>query len=237
MPQNLNLLSSPKRNIIASMAAVPWREESLESVVNSLLPQVDTLNIYLNGWGKIPTFLHHKKINPVLSQNEIGDLGDRGKFYWCNKITGIHLTVDDDILYPLDYVEKILDGMNRNKKSVVTFHGSILRSPHFSKKETVSHFARDTATDISVTIGGTGVMAYNTEVVKINFDSFRCDFWADGWFAIQSRAQQIPIVSLEHESGWLNPLDTSGVTIWELNKQDNRSNLIDQWIIEHKLWD
>ena len=219
------------------MASIPCRMETLERVVDSLLPQVDILNIYLNEWDKIPLFLEHKKINAVLSQNEIGDIGARGKFYWSNNIIGIHLTVDDDILYPLDYVEKILDGMNRNKKSIVTFHGSILRYPQFSKKETVSHFARDTGSDIPVTIGGTGVMAYNTEDVKINFESFLCDYWADGWFAIQSRAQHIPIISLKHESDWLNPLDTPGVTIWELNKQHNRSNLIDQWIIEHKLWD
>ena len=59
--------------------------------------------------------MEHAKINAVRSQNEIGDIGDRGKFYWCEKIKGIHLTVDDDILYPADYVEKIVEGMNRNK--------------------------------------------------------------------------------------------------------------------------
>ena len=219
------------------MATVPWRKESLEKVVNSLLPQIDMLNIYLNGWEKIPSFLEHKKINAVLSQNEIGDIGAKGKFYWCEKVIGIHITVDDDILYPVDYVEKILDGIDRNKKSVVTFHGSILTSPHFSEKQTVSHFARDSASDIPVTIGGTGVMAYSTTDVKIDLESFKCDFWADGWFAIQTKAQKIPIVSLKHDADWLKPLDISGPTIWKLNKQTERSNIIDQWIVEFNLWD
>ena len=219
------------------MAAVPWREETLEKVVNSLLPQVDRLNIYLNDWEKVPSFLDHAKINAVRSQNEIGDIGDRGKFYWCNKIKGIHLTVDDDILYPADYVEKVVEGMNRNKGSVVTFHGSILETPKFSEKQTVSHFARDVPSDIRVTIGGTGVMAYNTANVKIDFESFKCDFWADGWFAIQSRIQNTPIISLKHESDWLHPLESSGPSIWDLNKQTDRSVLIDQWIVEYELWD
>ena len=63
--------------------------------------------------------------------------------------------------------------MNRNEGSVVTFHGSILKTPKFSEKQTVSHFARDVPSDILVTIGGTGVMAYNTANVKIDFESFK----------------------------------------------------------------
>ncbi|MAS80426.1 MAG: hypothetical protein CMA28_02240 [Euryarchaeota archaeon] len=215
------------------MAAVPWREEALEKVVNSLLPQVDELNIYLNDWEKIPSFLDHTKINAVRSQNEIGDIGDRGKFYWCNKIKGIHLTVDDDILYPANYVEKIVEGMNRNKRSVVTFHGSILNTPKFSEKQTVSHFAREVQSDVLVTIGGTGVMAYNTENLKIDFDSFKCDYWADGWFAIQAMETGVPIIALRHEQGWLQPLPTDGPDIWGLNKKEDRASQIDSWILEY----
>ena len=218
------------------MAAVPWREETLENVVNSLLPQVDRLNIYLNDWEKVPSFLDQAKINAVRSQNEIGDIGARGKFYWCNKIKGIHLTVDDDILYPADYVEKIVEGMNRNEGSVVTFHGSILKTPKFSEKQTVSHFARDVPSDILVTIGGTGVMAYNTANVKIDFESFKCNFWADGWFAIQAKETGVPITALRHEQGWLQPLQTDGPDIWGLNKQEERASQIDSWIQEYHLW-
>ena len=59
------------------MAAVPWRIDVLETVINSLLPQVDRLNIYLNSWGITPDFLTHPKINAVRSQDGIGDLGVR----------------------------------------------------------------------------------------------------------------------------------------------------------------
>ena len=219
------------------MAAVPWREDILQQVVDSLLPQVDQLNIYLNDWENIPDFLRTSKLNVVQSQNEIGDIGDRGKFYWCNQIRGIHLTVDDDILYPPDYVDAILDGMIRNEKTVVTFHGSNLKSATFSEKHTVSHFARENPNDLPVTIGGTGVMAYNTKYITINFESFKCDYWADGWFAHQARKQNIPIIALEHQKDWLKPLPTSGPDIWDLNKQEDRSTLIDKWIVENKLWD
>ena len=219
------------------MAAVPWRENVLKQVVESLLPQVDQLNIYLNDWEKIPDFLSSSKVNAVQSQNEIGDLGDRGKFYWCNQIRGIHLTVDDDILYPPNYVDSILEGMNRNQGAAVTFHGSILKSQSFSEKKTISHFARDSSNDLSVTIGGTGVMAYNTKDVTINFESFKCNYWADGWFAFQTRNEGIPIISLRHAKDWLIPLPTSGPDIWDLNKQEERSLVINQWIVEYNLWD
>ena len=94
--------------------------------------------------------------------------------------------------------------MNRNKGSVVTFHGSILKTPKFSEKHTVSHFAREVPSDIPVTIGGTGVMAYNTANVEIDFGSFKCDFWADGWFAIQATETGVPIIALRHEQGGYN---------------------------------
>ena len=69
---------------MASMAAVPWREETLENVVNSLLPQVDRLNIYLNDWENVPSFLEHAKINAAFT-NEIGDIGDRENFTGVRK--------------------------------------------------------------------------------------------------------------------------------------------------------
>ena len=123
-----------KNTITASMASVPWRIEALEKAVYSIIDQVDKINVYLNGWNEIPTFLKIDKINAVMSQNEIGDLGAKGKFYWCEKVNGIHLTIDDDILYPQNYVEEIIHQLSRYPDAVVSYHGSILNYPDFKKR-------------------------------------------------------------------------------------------------------
>ena len=172
-------------------------------MVNSILPQVDSLNIYLNSWENVPDYLDSDKINFIKSQDAIGDIGDRGKFYWCEKIDGFHLTIDDDIIYPADYVKSALKALNQNGKSIITYHGSKLTSEKFSEKLTVSHFSKKSEIDQVVDIGGTGVMAYMTSDIKVNFDSFKCDFWADGWMAIEAKEQDVPIIALSHEDGWL----------------------------------
>ena len=217
------------------MAAVPWRMNVLETVISSLLPQVDRLNIYLNSWEITPDFLTHPKINAVRSQDAIGDLGATGKFFWCEKIKGIHLTVDDDIMYPSDYVETILSGMKRNKNCIVTFHGSILKTKKYREKELLSHFAKHTAEDISVSVGGTGVMAYYSKDVVFSLDTFQSNLWADGWVAIQAKRENIPIIALKHDKDWLKPLPTTGPDIWTMNKQEERTAQINNWVVEHGL--
>ena len=217
------------------MAAVPWRMDVLETVISSLLPQVDRLNVYLNSWEITPGFLAHPKINAVRSQEATGDLGAAGKFFWCGKIKGIHLTVDDDIMYPSDYVETILSGMKRNKKCIVTFHGSILKTKKYREKELLSHFAKHTAEDIPVSVGGTGVMAYYSKDIAFSLDAFQSNLWADGWIAIQAKRENIPIIALKHDEDWLKPLPTTGPDIWTMNKQEERTAQINNWVVEHGL--
>ncbi|MDC0340993.1 hypothetical protein OAM96_03440 [Candidatus Poseidoniaceae archaeon] len=229
----------PRKDVItASMAAVPWREDILEQVVESLLPQVDRLNIYLNEWNQIPEFLNHSKINAVMSQKEIGDLGARGKFYWCQNIRGYHLTVDDDILYPPDYVEQILFNLGRYPNAVVSYHGSILNYPVFKKRNNkLTHFVRDSPKDMKVTLIGTGVLAYDANKLAISFSKFKSNNWADGWFSLQVRNANFRCITIRHKKDWLKPLPTEGPDIWSMNREESRDQQINQWINEYKLWD
>jgi hypothetical protein len=227
-----------KKIITASMAAVPWRAEALQQVVASLLPQVDRLNIYLNNWEEIPTFLDDPKINAVLSQNEIGDLGAKGKFYWCEMIKGFHLTVDDDILYPEDYVEQILHGLSRYPKAVVSYHGSILNYPIFKKRNNkLTHFVKNCRKDMRVALIGTGVLAYDANQLDIDFLGFKSNYWADGWFSLQVRNAGFRCIVLRHKAEWLLPIPTEGPDIWSMNRTKLSNNQINEWINEYNLWD
>lgn len=227
-----------KKIITASMAAVPWRGNILERVVESLLPQVDRLNIYLNDWKEIPKFLDDPKINAVMSQNESGNLGAKGKFYWCENIHGYHLTVDDDILYPPDYVEKILFNLSRYPKAVVSYHGSILNYPVFKKRNNkLTHFVRDAPKDMKVALIGTGVLAYDANELAVDFSKFKSNYWADGWFSLQVRNANFRCIVIRHKKDWLKPLPTEGPDIWSMNREESRDQQINQWINEYKLWD
>jgi len=227
-----------KKIITASMATVPWRAEALQQVVASLLPQVDRLNIYLNDWEEIPKFLDDPKINAVMSQNESGNLGAKGKFYWCENIHGYHLTVNDDILYPSNYVEEILHGLSRYSKCVVSYHGSILNYPVFKKRNIkLTHFVKNCRKDLNVTLVGTGVLAYDASQLDVKLDIFKSNYWADGWFSLQVRNAGFRSIVLRHKAEWLLPISTEGPDIWSLNRTKSSNNQIDEWINEYKLWD
>jgi len=227
-----------KKIITASMAAVPWRAEALQQVVASLLPQVDCLNIYLNDWEEIPTFLDDPKIIAVMSQNESGNLGAKGKFYWCENIRGYHLTVDDDILYPPNYVEEILRGLSRYSRCVVSYHGSILNYPVFKKRNNkLTHFVKNCRKDLSVALVGTGVLAYDASQLDVKLDIFKSNYWADGWFSLQVRKAGFRCIVLRHKAEWLLPIPTEGPDIWSMNREESRAQQINQWINEYKLWD
>ena len=238
MTQFLKSLLTKKKTITASMATVPWRENTLQQAVESLLPQVDRLNVYLNEWKSIPEFLNHPKINAVMSQNEIGDLGAKGKFYWCEQIRGYHLTVDDDILYPPDYVEKILLALSRYPQAVVSYHGSILNYPVFNKRNNkLTHFVRDAPKDMKVALIGTGVLAYDANELSVDFSKFKSNYWADGWFSLQVRNAGFRCIVLRHKAEWLLPIPTEGPDIWSMNRTKLSNNQINEWINEYNLWD
>ena len=135
------------KKITVSIASIPKREEALQSTINSLINQVDKINVYLNGYNHIPEFLDRKNIEFMRSQ-ESKDLGDVGKFYWANKIKGYHFTCDDDIIYPSNYIEFMIDKLNQYS-GFISLHGAILVEPiiSFYRCRIVYHFMHDLKED------------------------------------------------------------------------------------------
>ena len=69
--------------IIMNVASIPRREKMLEATINSIINQIDILNVYLNNYDHVPHFLQNKKINIIRSQ-DFGDIKDNGKFFFAN---------------------------------------------------------------------------------------------------------------------------------------------------------
>ena len=114
--------------IRASLASIPERERSLRQTVASLLPQIDRLGVYLNGYGSVPDFLHDPRIDVARSQ-EHGDRGDAGKMFWTDAGDfDYYLACDDDIIYPPDYAERMVAAIEQyGRRALVGCHGALLR--------------------------------------------------------------------------------------------------------------
>jgi hypothetical protein len=100
------LPSSPY--VVVSLAAFPSRQANLADLVRSLLPQVHRLNIFLSNFDSVPDFWDTSKIVFARSQ-EVGDLGEYGKYWWADTPAEIHLFLDDWTVYPPDHVQKEME--------------------------------------------------------------------------------------------------------------------------------
>ena len=87
---------------------------SIYEAINSIAPQVDKLYVYDNS-GKSSKFVLIPNNVVICYDPKIGDIGDLGKFYVLQGKKGIHLTVDDDIIYPDDYVQRLLELYKPNR--------------------------------------------------------------------------------------------------------------------------
>jgi len=195
-----------------SIASIPSREHHLEKVIYSIYKQVNYINVYLNEYTHIPSFLNEKKITVYTSQKNGGDRGDNGKFYSIAN-TGFNLTLDDDIAVMPDYVKRLTDTCNNHRRNCfASFYGSIFK---LNDKGNINSFRRDRYTfpidvkelseDTQVDYVGTGVMCFHTDAIKnLNFNNkiFLKKNMADIFICIFCKKNKIPrycIARKKHE--------------------------------------
>ncbi|WP_159677773.1 glycosyltransferase family A protein [Luteimonas sp. 9C] len=209
--------------ITACMATYPPREEKLRVVVAALLPQVDSINIYLNGYDEVPAFLKHSRINAVINGP---DLRDNGKFHFTKDVPdGFCFTVDDDIAYPPDYVQSLIRKVEfYERKAIVGLHGTVYAKPirSFFRGRTLLHFEESLATDTVVNQLGTGTVAFHTDLLRPELKWFETTGMADVWLALEARRRRIPLVAIAREAHWLLPIGSEETTLFrEFRKNDD----------------
>lgn len=97
--------------IRAHLATFPIRSGILMQTVQTILPQVDRLCLCLNQYQAIPPELaDHGKIEAMIPDR---DLKDAGKFAFPPGADDLVFTIDDDILYPPDYVARTLSAFDQ----------------------------------------------------------------------------------------------------------------------------
>ncbi len=223
-PPELEILSEEDNQFVTvSMASFPPRRDRMLRVVSCLLPQVDQLNIYLNEYDEVPEELIDERIKVVLGKDGAGDLRDNGKFSFLNELKrGYHFTVDDDIIYPPDYVQKLILKIEQyGRQALVGVHCVLFDQPieRFFKGRTVYGFYREQIRDVFVNLIGTGTLAYHTDTIKLELDTFTEHGMADVFVSIIAKKNGIPIVSTARPMGWLEAMDSEeeeeDSTLWD----------------------
>lgn len=117
--------------IVAGMATMPSRSRTARRAIRSILPQVDALYLYLDGFDEVPEYAHDQKIVVLRSQDH-PDLRANGKFlglHFDEEATH-YVAVDDDYRYPYNFVRQLSVELERQKDKVVMgIHGSVFTRP------------------------------------------------------------------------------------------------------------
>lgn len=204
----------------ASLASIRKRAGSLRKVVDRLAPQVSVLRVYLNGYRSIPSWLRRDNVVVARSQDH-GDRGDAGKFFWSDQADGYQLTCDDDMLYPKNYVERMIDVLERfDRQAVVGVHGVrfVKTLTTYYRSRQVVHFTKGTSEHRCVHLVGTGTLAYHPETIRVTPDDFEAPNMADIWFGLLCQQQRVPVYAIKRSGSWLKPLPASG-SIYDRHKR------------------
>jgi hypothetical protein len=205
---------------IVLIASIPERERMLKKTVDSLISQVDNICVALNNYDHIPEFLWDEVYTKLY--NKKGD----SERYWCvDDIEGYILTCDDDLIYPANYVNIMINAVIKYG-CVCTLHGRNYDRPVKGFQQFFRGYPclGDVMKDIEVDIGGTGVMCWHTDFLKVKYEDFQSANMADIWFSKLCHEQKVKIMCITHRQSWLKyqyPEDT----IWD---QENKKGFKEQ---------
>lgn len=206
------------KKISVNIASTPDRREMLNETIESLYQQVDIINICLNNYC-IDPFINDSKINTVIADNS---LGDAGKFLFQEDFSGYYFTCDDDIIYPSTYVEDTIKKIDTF--GIVTYNGKIFKKlpikSFYRDKARKYRYARSEKNTLKVQVGGTGVMAFDTEFFRIPITEFKKKNMADIWLACYANRYKYPIWHIAHKEGYLVSQKTSG-SIYESEQKND----------------
>lgn len=219
--------AAPKRKTIsAGLATMPSRTASLERVIDAVYPQVDKLYVYLNNFDNVPAFLNRSKIQIYKSQ-EHGDLKDVGKFFALQHIDyGFFLSLDDDINYPPDYAEKLIEAIEKsNCPLVVGVHGIIL--PKYPKSffdRKVFMFKSRLEATTPVSFLGTGTCAFDVTRINVPFSIFSSYGMADLHLGAYLKSIGVPALAIARQEGWLTEIgdgDEESSSLYQRTRQSS----------------
>ncbi len=209
---------------IVNMATYPARKiETLCASIASLHAQSDKINLVLNEYTQAPPELaQFSKVNAIIPSE---DLKDAGKFY---PITGAEDDIflcDDDILYPPNYCELLMQVYARfkNYNPIIGVHG-VIYSDFFdgtTSARLVYPFFAELASHKLVNQLGTGTLHCKGFQMPSFYFMETSQKFVDLRFAVHSFRHNYPMICMARGDQWMQELPTdtaifsSFTKLWE----------------------
>jgi len=187
----------------AGMATLRERTQTRPAAVESLIGQVDRLILFPG------------EPDPAR--------GDQLKLAACQDAPAgaVYCCVDDDIVYPPDYVARLLAGLAAHPGCIVGFHGWMIGPD--GRRGAGYPCLWDVPEDHQVDVIGTVCCAFCVDTIRPAPGDFPTH-QADVWLSALAERQGVPRVVLAHERGWLGYMAPPR-TIWDETQAKTGSGL------------
>jgi len=214
------------------------RADTLIKTIESIYNQCDVINVALNNYNSIPFELYDPKINLFISDN---DRGDAYKFYRLMDSDGYFFTIDDDLIYPDNYTQFMIDNVNLyGRKSIITLHARTFPSfpinSFYGRNTKVNHFRHIHPEDTKVQFGGTGVMCFHTDLFKVPIEYFDEPNMADVWIGKYAKENNINIICVKHDKDYVTQQEFDG-SIYNKDLKDDsiQTSLTNECYLDKKI--
>ncbi len=192
----------------ANIATYPPRLQALRETIKSIYNQFDVIRIYFNEYDTFPQL---DDPDGKILRFKGDNIYDNGKFIGMQILQEekrkheVYFTIDDDLLYPPDYVLKTCKAIDQYG-CIISHHGRKLlqRGVKYYQNHTVYHFANAVVGNYRVDVCGTGVTAFRTDYFMAP-DLCRSDYFrvSDLVFSLEVAKQKKRIGVIAHEAGWI----------------------------------
>ena len=197
--------------VTANIATYPPRAESLKKMLKSIEGQFDEVRVFLNGYSEdfMNEFSKENNVIGIIHTKGI-DHADNGKFHGLDYTNEprYYFTLDDDLIYPPDYVEKTIAQI-KEYGCIISHHGRILNGLGLDYYHAHQFFqcTGNVNESVMLDVCGTGVTAFDTRYFhpKGLTDSENKRM-SDLIFSLEAAKQGKTIGILPHKAGWIKAI-------------------------------
>lgn len=221
---SVSVASLPRAAAIATMAS---REATFRKVLPVIHAQVDHVYIYLDGYSAPPSFLEGLERISVHHAEDVGNLHASSRFLClqCLANPTVVVMVDDDLIYPPDYVHRLVEGLHQLEgRAIVGVHGRIFMPPYRSYVRDAAplHFAHGLVQPRQVHELGTGTCAFISSHFDVDPGEWDRNDMDDIIVATEAQRRGLPRVAMARAAGWLKAhAESQPDSLWARTKADD----------------
>jgi hypothetical protein len=211
---------------IGGMATMPSRAASFKRALPHILPQVERLYLFLDGYRDLPACARDPRIVPLFSTDFVA-LHASGKFLGAALHGGDHVyaTFDDDILYRPGHVARLAAALARHGgRAVVGVHGTVFRPPYasYARDRRNIHFNSRLWFERTVDQVGTGTSALIPALLPVDPRDWGVANMCDLMVALAAARAGVPCIAIRRRTRILDAIERlQPGSIWEATLRDD----------------